>query len=265
MAESVVGRLLASRVRGQLVYRGSFALDVAGQALAQAVELLVILVVFGRVRELGGFGVDEVLLLYALSGISFGLADLAVGQLDDLPRWIRTGELDTLLLRPLPVLLSLVTADLQLKRVGRVLFSAGVLAVVLARVPVAWSPEAVAMLAVTPLVGAVILGAIWVTTCAVCFWVIEGRELANAFTYGSTVSTAYPVTVFGPWLRRLFCFAVPSAFVAYFPALALLDRPDPLGLPHALRYAAPVVAVAAVGVAALVWRAALRHYQGAGS
>jgi ABC-2 type transport system permease protein len=58
---------------------------------------------------------------------------------------------------------------------------------------------------------------------------------------------------------------VPSAFVAYFPALAILDRPDPLGLPHALRYAAPVVAAAAVGVAALVWRAALRRYQGAGS
>ena len=74
-----MGRLLASRVRGQLAYRTSFALDLAGQALAQAVELVVILVVFGRVRQLGGFGVDEVLLLYALSGISFGLADLAVG------------------------------------------------------------------------------------------------------------------------------------------------------------------------------------------
>ena len=172
---------------------------------------------------------------------------------------------DQMLLRPLPVLVSLGTAELQLKRLGRVLCAAGVLVVVLTRVPVVWSPRTVLLLAVTPLVGAVILGAIWVATCAVCFWVVEGRELANAFTYGSTVSTAYPVTVFGPWLRRLFCFAVPSAFVAYFPALAILDRPDPLGLPHALRYAAPVVAVAAVGVAALVWRAALRRYQGTGS
>jgi ABC-2 type transport system permease protein len=61
------------------------------------------------------------------------------------------------------------------------------------------------------------------------------------------------------------CYAVPGAFVAYFPVLALLDRPDPLGLPHALRYASPLVAVAAVGVAALVWRTAVRRYQGAGS
>jgi ABC-2 type transport system permease protein len=262
---SVTVRLLASRVRGQLGYRASFALDAAAQGLAQAVELVAILVLFGRVTELGGFAVDEVLLLYALAGISFGLADLAVGQLDDLPRWIRTGELDVLLLRPVPVLLSLVTADLQLKRVGRVAFAVVVLLVVLPRTGVVPGPGTVLLLVTTPLVGAVVIGALWVATCSVSFWVVEGRELANAFTYGSSLSTAYPVTVFGPWLRRLLCFAVPSAFVAYFPVLALLDRPDPLGLPHALRYASPVVALAAVGVAAAVWRAALRHYQGAGS
>lgn len=259
------GRLLASRVRSQLAYPTSFALDVLAQAIAQAVELVVIVVIFARVTELGGFGAAEVLLIYALSGISFGLADLAVGQLDDLPRWIRTGEFDVLLTRPLSTLAQLVTADLQLKRVGRVLFATIVLAVVLGRAPVAWSPLTVLLVLTTPLVGAVIIGSIWVATCSVSFWVVEGRELANAFTYGSQLSTAYPVTVFGPWLRSLLCFAVPAAFVAYFPALAILGRDDPLGLPHALRYAAPLVAVVAAGVAALIWRAAVRHYQGAGS
>jgi ABC-2 type transport system permease protein len=61
------------------------------------------------------------------------------------------------------------------------------------------------------------------------------------------------------------CYAVPGAFVAYFPALALLDRPDPLGLPDALRYASPVVAVVAVLGAGLLWRSGIRHYQGTGS
>lgn len=257
--------ILASRVRSQLAYPASFALDALAQALAQAVELVVILTVFERVATLGGFDRDEVLLVHALAGISFGVADLAVGQLDDLPRWIRTGELDVLLARPLGVLGQLVTTDLQLRRLGRALVGAVVLAVVLARGPVDATAGHVLLLLGTPVVGAVLIGAIWVTTCSVCFWVVEGREIANSVTYGSSLTAGYPVTVFGPWLRRALCFAVPAAFVAYFPALALLDRPDPLGLPHALRYAAPVVAVVAVGVAALVWRTALRRYQGAGS
>ncbi len=258
-------RILGSRVRSQLTYPVSFALDALGQALAQAAELVVILAVFTQVDTLGGFAREEVLLIYALAGISFGLADLAVGQLDELPRWIRTGELDVLLARPLGVLPQLVTSDLQLRRLGRSAVGVVVLAVVLAQGQVEPTPLNALLVIGTPLIGATIISSIWVVTASVSFWVIEGRELANAFTYGSQLTTAYPITVFGPWLRRLLCYAVPGAFVAYFPALALLDRPDPLGLPHVLRYAAPLVAVAAVLVAALVWRTAVRHYQGAGS
>jgi ABC-2 type transport system permease protein len=60
-------------------------------------------------------------------------------------------------------------------------------------------------------------------------------------------------------------FVVPGAFVAYYPALAILGKPDPLGLAPVLQYSAPLVAVLAAGVAALVWRAGLRRYVGTGS
>jgi ABC-2 type transport system permease protein len=265
VAERVYRRIVASRVRSQLAYPVSFALDCVAQAIGQALELVVILVVFGRVQTLGGFDRDEVLLMYGLAGIAFGLADLAVGQLDDLPRWIRTGEFDVLLARPLGALAQLVTSDLQLRRLGRVAVGLVVLLVVIAGAGVDPTPANLALLVLTPLVGTVIISAIWVAACSVSFWVVDGQQIANAFTYGSSLTTSYPITVFGPWLRRLLCFAVPAAFVAYFPALALLDRPDPLGLPHWLRYASPLVAVAAVAAAALVWRTAVRRYQGAGS
>ena len=265
MADRVYPRILASRVRSQRAYPVSFALDLISQAIAQAGELVVILALFAHTSALGGFSREEVLLIYALSGISFGVADLLVGQLDQLPHWIRTGEFDVLLTRPLGTLAQLVTADIQLRRLGRCVVALVVLGVAVAGTGIEPTPLNLALLVLTPVFGTVIICAIWVVTCAVSFWIVEGRELANAFTYGSQITTAYPITVFGPWLRRLLCFVVPSAFVAYFPGLALLDRPDPLGLPHALRYASPLVAVAAVVVAALVWRSAVRHYQGAGS
>jgi ABC-2 type transport system permease protein len=57
---------------------------------------------------------------------------------------------------------------------------------------------------------------------------------------------------------------VPLAFVAYFPALYLLDKPDPLGLPRVLEFSSPVVAVITAAAAGLVWRFAVRHYRSAG-
>ncbi len=264
-ADHVYARIVASRVRSQLAYPGSFALDVTAQLLGQAIELLAILVLFTQVTSLGGFSKAEVVLMYGLASTAFGLADLAVGQVEALPEYIRTGEFDVMLLRPLDTLAQLLSADVALKRVGRVTVGLAVLGWSLAHVPIAWTPLRVAVVLVAPLAGAVILAAVWVASNCVSFWLVDGREVANSVTYGSDFATSYPITIYGPWLRRLMCFAVPGAFVAYFPALALLDRPDPLGLPGALRYASPVVAVVAVVVARLVWRTGIRHYQGTGS
>lgn len=261
----VYRRIVASRIRSQLAYRTSFALDVVAQLIGQSIELVAILVVFTQVTSLGGFDRGEVVLMYALAATAFGIADLSVGQVEELPNLIRTGELDVLLLRPLGTLAQILSADVALKRLGRVAAGLAVLTYALATGGIEWTPLRVLVAVTAPLTGAVIFAAVWVAANTVSFWVVDGREVANSVTYGSNFATSYPITVYGPWLRRILCFAVPGAFVAYFPALALLGRTDPLGFPVALQYAAPLVAVLAVGVAALVWRTGVRRYQGTGS
>ena len=259
---SIYPRIVASRVRSQLAYPASFALDVVAQFIGQCIELIVILVVFTQVSSLGGFSAGEVVLIYGLSATAFGLADLSVGQVEELPTYIRTGEFDVMLLRPLGTLPQLLSADIALKRVGRVAMGLLTLVWALIGLDLEWTPVRALLLVVAPVAGAVILAAIWITANAVSFWLVDGRELANSVTYGSNFSTSYPITIYGPWLRRALCYAVPAAFVAYFPALALLGKPDPLGLPAALQWSSPLVAAVAAG---LVWRTGVRHYQGTGS
>lgn len=262
---SVYLRIIGSRIRSQFAYPMSFALDVSAQFIGQGIELVAILVLFTQVTALGGFSAGEVLLIYGLAATAFGLADLTVGQVEELPEYIRTGEFDVMLLRPLGTLAQLLSADVALKRLGRVAAGLLVLGWSLATLDLPWTPARAVLAVTTPLVGAVILSAIWVAANSVSFWIVDGREMANSFTYGSNFSTSYPITLYGPWLRRALCYAVPAAFVAYFPALALLGRPDPLGLPAALQWSSPLVAVLAVTVAGLVWRSGVRHYQGTGS
>ncbi|MGH3883490.1 MAG: ABC transporter permease, partial [Pseudonocardiaceae bacterium] len=228
-------------------------------------DMVVILVLFSRVDEMGGFTRQEALLIFGLAGISFGLADMLVGQLDKVGQLVRTGTLDALLLRPLPALTQICVSDFALRRLGKVGTALAVLGYVLATSDISWTPLRVAVLLITPLTGLVLLGAIWVAASATTFWLVEGSELPNTVTYGSGMFTSYPVSIFSGWLLRLMAFVIPGAFVAYYPALAILGKPDPLGLPWVLQYSAPLVAVFAAGVAALVWRAGLRHYVGTGS
>lgn len=269
MAEPTVAgayaALVRSRVAAQASYRTSFAFDLGVQLLLGLVEFAEVYVVFHQVDSLGGFSFGEVGLMFGLATLAFGLADTTVGHVDRLPFYVRTGLFDAILLRPLSGLGQLLTSDFSLRRVGRVATSVAVLAVALRVVDVEWTPARVALLVVTPVAGAVIFASVFVASSTIGFWLVEGMELANAVTYGGSYLSSFPFTVFGSAVRRFFTFAVPVAFVAYLPALGLLGRPDPLGLPGWVSWSGPAVAVLAAGTAGLIWRTGVRHYVGAGS
>jgi ABC-2 type transport system permease protein len=257
--------LVRSRVAAQAAYRTSFAIELLSQVLLVVIEFVEVYVVFHQVDSLGGFDFAEVTVMYGLAVSAFGVADLAVGHVDELPTYVRKGTFDAFLLRPLSALGQLVTSDFSLRRLGRVTTGLVVLIVALAAADIDWTPGRAVLVVVTPLAGAVIFSAVFVATSTIGFWVVEGREFANAFTYGGNYLSSFPFTVFGKVIRRFFTFVVPAAFVAYLPALALLGRDDPLGLPTWLSWSAPLVAVLASAVALGFWHVGLRRYVGAGS
>ena len=261
----VYRRLVAARIRAQLQYRLSFALSTLGTTLITFVDFAAILVIFGRVDALGDWSVGEVAFLYAISSITFGLADLVVGHLDLLPRMIRQGDLDVLLVRPLGSLFQVLASDFALRRLGKVFQGLAVLVYGLLAVDVDWTVGRVAMLPLMIVTGIVIFCGVWVAFASVAFWLVDSSEVANAFTYGGNYMVQYPVTIFGSWLRRFVIFVVPLAFVAYFPSVYVLGKDERLGLPQALQFASPVAAVASVAGAWIVWRAAVRRYRSTGS
>lgn len=266
MAElaSIYVRLVGSRARSQLQYRFSAALQLVGTTLIALLDLVIVVVVFDKVPELDGWTLEEVALLYGIASISFALTDLAIGHLDRLPQMIREGSFDQVLVRPLPSLLQVAASDFALRRLGKALQGLGVLVWALTAVEIDWTVGRAAMIPLAIVSGAVIYAGVWVALSTIAFWIVDAIEFVNAFTYGGNFLSQYPVTIFGRWLRGLVVFVIPIAFVAYFPALYVLDKTDELGLPSWLRYASPLVAVSVAVAARLVWGNAVRHYRSAG-
>lgn len=251
-------------MRGQLEYRLSFALDFAGSFLISFVDFVAVLVVFHNTPRLNTWDSHEVALLYALSSISFGLTDLLIGHLDQFPQKIRDGSFDLVLVRPRGTLFQIVASDLALRRIAKALQGVLVLAYALSQVGVPRGPLSVGYLLLSVPCGIVIFASVWVAGACIAFWTVDGGEFTNAFTYGGNFMTQYPVDVYSAWLRRFLAYVVPLAFVTYFPALVILRKDDPLGLPHALDYASPLVALLSALVAGAIWRSAVRHYRSAG-
>jgi ABC-2 type transport system permease protein len=258
-------RLIGARVRAQLLYRTSLTLDVCGAFFFTFIDFAAVAVLFAHIRLLAGWSLRDVAFFYGIANVAFALSDMVVGHLDEFPRAIRTGSFDLLLVRPVPSLFQVIASDLALRRIGRVLQGCAVLIWALWRLPVLWTPLRVLLLVLTVTTGAVIYSSIWVIGATATFWIVEGREILNAFTYGGSTVASYPVNFFGGWTRRLLAFLVPMAFVSYFPGLYILGVADPLGTPRQLGLIAPAIALLLSMVAGAVWRTGIRHYRSTGS
>lgn len=257
--------LLRGQVRSQTSYRASFTIDLGTNLWATVSDVVTVFVLFRVTTDLAGFARREALVVVGLSACAFACADLAVGNIDQLRRYVRTGLLDALLVRPLGALPQLLAMDLPLRKLGRAAFGVVVLVVFLAAAGIEWTPQRLVLAVLAPAGGAVFFAAIFIAGATVAFWWIESGELANSFTYGGRETTTYPMTAYEGVFRRVFAFALGFGFVAYYPALALLGRDDPLGLPGWVGWVAPAVALPAAALAAVMWRIGVRHYRSTGS
>jgi ABC-2 type transport system permease protein len=258
-------RLVGAQLRGQMQYKVSFMLALLGSFLSCITEFGVVLVLFNRVPLLAGWSLPEVALLYGISGVCFAVAETIAAALDDFGVYIVRGTFDRVLIRPRGALFQVLSEDFALRRLGRIAQATLVLTIALRLLDVEWTLDKIAVLASSLLSGTIIFFCIFVLGATFCFWTVQGKEATHIFTYGGHAISGYPMDIYIGGVRRFFTFVVPIAFVNYEPALFLLGRPDPLGLPDGTRLLSPVAAVLMSIVAAFGWRQGVRHYQSTGT
>jgi ABC-2 type transport system permease protein len=259
------GLIVAMWIRSTMAYRASFVMTAFGNFAATAFDFVTILLMFSHVDALGGYTLGEIAFLYGASGTAFGLADLVMGSMNRLGRRVRDGTLDTMLVRPVPVLAQVAADRFALRRLGRItqgllIFGYGVLVL-----DIEWTPLRVLMVPLMLLSGAAIFSALYVAGAAFQFWAQDASEVQNSFTYGGNTLLQYPPGLFAKDLVRGVTFVVPLAFVNWLPALYVLGRPYPLDVPQWLAFLPPVVAAVCCRLAALAWRVGLRSYRSTGS
>jgi ABC-2 type transport system permease protein len=259
------GILAAAWVRVSMTYRASFVMLTLGQFLVTLLDFVAIVIMFTNVDALGGFGLAEIAFLYGGTSLCLGLADLVLGNIERLGTKIRLGTFDAMMVRPVPLFAQVCADDFALRRLGRITQAAVVLAVATAVVDVEWTWLRAAMVPYLVVCGTGIFLAIFTLGAALQFWTTDGSEAANAFTYGGSTVTQYPLTIYPAELVKALTFVIPVAMVNWYPSLYILGRPDPFGFPTALQFASPV-AVAGLGLlASLAWRTGVRRYRSTGS
>jgi ABC-2 type transport system permease protein len=257
--------LIRAQASAQARYRTSFLLQAFSQFAVTFADLLTIVLLFQRFPSIAGWTMGEVAFLYGLGATAFGVSDMVCGGFDSLSKMIRTGTFDRVLTRPVGTFAQVLASDLQIRRLGRIVQGLVAFGLALGWLQIDWTLPKVLVTLSAFASGVVIFCAIWVIGAAVTFWTVETSEVTNVFTYGGSELVSWPMPIYAEGLRRFFTFVVPLAFVSYLPALYILERQDPFGLPPVLQLCSPIVAIAFLLVARFCWALGVRHYQGTGS
>lgn len=249
------GVLFSMSLRRQLAFRADMVFDVLVNVVGLLSSFAAISVVFTRTDSLGGWHIDQAIVLLATFQIISGLrASFVEPGLQWFGNTVKDGTFDALLVQPAPTVFLVTTNACAPLGLMQVALGFGLLGYGLDSITVGGFISWI-----------VLIGAAAVTTwasrmllAALVFW---APDLTLDIIYDSIWQFArYPVNMYRSALRGVLTYCVPVAFLATIPAGALVGRTRTMMIAVAL-----AVALVLWVITLAAWRFGLRRYTSATS
>ncbi len=242
--------LWKANLQAAMEYRAAFLAQVVGMMLNNAVYFAIWVVFFDRFGEVRGWGIDDMVLLYAVVAVGFGLAAVLFGNAMTLADIVAGGGLDYYLALPRPVLLHLLANRSRYGGLGDVCY--GLLTFgYFARGDLG----ALGRFALGATLSMVVFLAFMVLVQSLVFWMGSASQLGAQSTNALLTFALYPISLFDGTAKFVLFTILPAAFVGSVPAALVRAVTWPV-----LAQAAAAAAVL-LALALAVFHRGLRRYE----
>ncbi|PZE21047.1 ABC transporter permease [Paenibacillus xerothermodurans] len=249
------GHYLKVYVKTLVEYRADTIIAVAAGIVAQGSTLVFLSVIFQRIPQLADWGFYEMVFIFGLAATAKALNQTIFNAPFTLTGFIRRGQMDVMMVRPVGALFQTIGHSQELNGVGQLITGMVILVYAGARVDMAWTVWTVLYTVIALFSSALIQFAVLLTISVLTFWVHEIRSLIYPVNWLFDF-TRYPLDIFHPVLRGLLTYVVPYALGSFFPAAYLL-RP---GLYSWAAWGVPATAAVVVLLAYGLWAVGLKRY-----
>lgn len=257
--------LAGAYVRSRLQYRLSFGIMCVAIIVGEASMLGLLGALLAKFRTVNGWTWTELAFLYSLGNLSYSLMRVLGSQLDDFDRYIVRGELDTVLVKPLPPLFYILASRVELIHISRLLTSLVIFIVVFHLTNLYLTISVALFIIITIFSGTAIMFTFMFISASVALWTTKSGKLTDILTGASKEAVTFPISIYPLAIRLLLTFVLPVAFVTYYPVQRLLQKNEFLGMPEYFQFGAPFVAIVMLSLGYVLWRLGLRHYHSTGS
>lgn len=258
-------RFINISIQSQMQYKLSFFLQSLGQFMVNGAEFVGIYSLFISFGNIRGWILPEVAVFYGLAAISFSISQSLTTGFSNMGHFIKSGELDRILLRPRTTELQLFGFELSLKKTGRLIQGLIVLIYGFTHLSISWSLGRILVIFWTLMGSSFLFVGLMMIQAAISFWTIESLEIMNTLTYGGQETCRYPMNIYMSGFRQFFTYVIPLACINYYPALYIMGKEDPLGSSPLFQMLSPAAGFIFFCAALIFWRFGIRFYKSTGS
>lgn len=249
------GHYLNIYLKTLLEYRADTIIALIAGIVAQGSTLVFLSVIFQRIPSLADWSFYELVFIFGLAATGKALNQTLFNAPFSLTGFIRRGQLDIMMIRPVGVLFQAIGNSQELNGVGQLVTGFIIMGYAAGHLEMNWTIGTILYVCIALISSAIIQFAVLLTISVLTFWVQEVRSLIYPINWLYDF-TRYPLEIFHPLLRGLLTFAIPYAVGSFFPAAFLL-RPE--RYPWAA-WGVPVTAVIVMSLAYCIWSFGLRRY-----
>ncbi len=258
-------RSMGMLLKSQLQYPLSFLLQTLAQLIMEGGELLAVILLVNRFDRLNQWSAGDLYFFFGIMSVTFYLTEcFGRGITGNFPYMVRTGQLDTLLIRPRGILTQVMCSAVDPRRIACIAVGTVSLLIGSRMSEVQWSAQNVFLLAESVFCGFWLILGLFMIEAVLCIYSVKSIEISNALTYGGRSACQYPVDAFPRPLRMLFTVVAPFALVMQVPASQILGKPI-FGWPAWTAYLCPLCGFAVFLLMSRIFSRAMRHYRSTGS
>ena len=169
-------------------------------------------VILLRLKDnVGGYTMSEIMLLWGLAASSFGLSRILFARVFSLPDLIINGKLDSYLVQPKNILLSVITSATDTSAIGDLLYGLLIMCIF------CFSMKRFFLFLLFTVTGAMIVTAFALLMGSLSFWFVRAEMFGNHMV-GSMISfSTYPDGIFKGAARFLLYNVIPVGMTIYRP------------------------------------------------
>ncbi|MDY7075784.1 MAG: ABC-2 family transporter protein [Chloroflexota bacterium] len=261
----VLGLVIRAGIKSRMEYRLDFILRVTTAVVWNLTSLVFIWAVLARFKSMAGWSQGEIFFVYTLRLLAHACYCLLFHNVQGLSWYVRRGDLDRVLLRPLDPLAQLITWQYDPAGIGDL--GLGIICFVIANrlLGFHWSPAAIVFLLLVMAGGCLIELSLYLIVNTLAFWITEVGRLRWVVMTFSDDFALYPLDIYNTPLQFLMTFIVPVGFMSYYPATLFLNRTGDTLFAPVFAYLTPLVGLGLFAIAYAFWKAGLDQYQSTGS